>query len=95
MRPLRTALLLGAAGTLSAAVWSRRIPSACPYNQRFWVLAPHPFITRSRLLEALCAATGRADLSYATPPRRLTGGYWAEMFVIRLTGASPVAVGSR
>ena len=53
MRPLRTALLLGAAGTLAAAVWWRRNPSACPYNQRFWVQAPHPFITRARLLEAL------------------------------------------
>ena len=53
MRPLRTALLLGAAGTLAAAAWWRRNPSACPYNQRFWVQAPHPFITRARLLEAL------------------------------------------
>ena len=56
MRPLRTALLLGAAGTLAAAVWWRRNPSACPYNQRFWVQAPHPFITRARLLEALALA---------------------------------------
>jgi SAM-dependent methyltransferase len=53
VRLLRTALLLGAAGTLAAAVWWRRNPSACPYNQRFWVQAPHPFITRARLLEAL------------------------------------------
>jgi ubiquinone/menaquinone biosynthesis C-methylase UbiE len=53
VRPLRTALLLGAVGTLAAAVWWRRNPSACPYNQRFWVQAPHPFITRARLLEAL------------------------------------------
>ena len=45
--------------------------------------------TEALLLEALRAATGRADLSYATPPRRLTGGYWAEMFVIRLAGAPP------
>ena len=56
MRPLRTALLLGAAGTLAAAAWWRRNPSACPYNQRFWVQAPHPFITRARLLEALALA---------------------------------------
>jgi SAM-dependent methyltransferase len=53
VRLLRTALLLGAAGTLAAGVWWRRNPSACPYNQRFWVQAPHPFITRARLLEAL------------------------------------------
>jgi SAM-dependent methyltransferase len=56
MRPLRTALLLGAAATLAAAAWWRRNPSACPYNQRFWVQAPHPFITRARLLEALALA---------------------------------------
>ena len=40
-------------GRSAAALWWRRNPSACPYNQRFWVQAPHPFITRSRLLEAL------------------------------------------
>ncbi len=34
---------------LGAAVWWRRNPSACPYSQRFWVEAPHPFITRERL----------------------------------------------
>jgi SAM-dependent methyltransferase len=56
MRPLRTGLLLGALGTLAAAFWWRRNPSACPYNQRFWVQAPHPFITRGRLLEALALA---------------------------------------
>ena len=56
MRPLRTGLLLGALGTVAAAVWWRRNPSACPYNQRFWVQAPHPFITRARLLEALALA---------------------------------------
>ncbi len=56
MRPLRTGLLLGGLGTVAAAVWWRRNPSACPYNQRFWVQAPHPVITRSRLLEALALA---------------------------------------
>jgi SAM-dependent methyltransferase len=50
---MRKALLLGALGVLAAALWWRRNPSACPYNQRFWVQAPHPFITRARLLEAL------------------------------------------
>lgn len=49
-------MLLGALGVLGAAVWWRRNPSACPYNQRFWVEAPHPFITRARLLEALALA---------------------------------------
>ena len=56
MRLLRTGLLLGALGTVAAAFWWRRNPSACPYNQRFWVQAPHPFITRGRLLEALALA---------------------------------------
>ena len=50
--------LLGAAGTAAVAVWWRRNPSACPYNQRFWVQAPHPFITRERLREALTPAPG-------------------------------------
>lgn len=38
---------------LGAAIWWRVNPSACPYGQRFWVQAPHPFITRKRLLEIL------------------------------------------
>jgi len=50
--------LLAAAGVGAAAVWWRRNPSACPYNQRFWVAAPHPFITRERLREALAPAPG-------------------------------------
>jgi len=37
----------------AAALWWRRHPSACPYGQRFWVEAPHPFITRARLLSVL------------------------------------------
>ena len=50
--------LLGAAGVGAAAIWWRRNPSACPYNQRFWVQAPHPFITRDRLREALAPEPG-------------------------------------
>ena len=53
---LKRAAGLAAAGALGAALWWRRNPSACPYNQRFWVQAPHPFITRARLLEALALA---------------------------------------
>jgi ubiquinone/menaquinone biosynthesis C-methylase UbiE len=45
--------LLGAAATLGGALWWRKNPSACPYSQRFWVEAPHPFITRARLREIL------------------------------------------
>jgi ubiquinone/menaquinone biosynthesis C-methylase UbiE len=50
--------LLGAVGVGAAAMWWRRNPSACPYNQRFWVQAPHPFITRDRLREALAPEPG-------------------------------------
>ena len=53
MGRVRSVLALAAAGTLAAALWWRKNPSACPYGQRFWVEAPHPFITRPRLLETL------------------------------------------
>ena len=43
----------GGLAALGVALWWRRNPSACPYSQRFWVEAPHPFITRERLREAL------------------------------------------
>src|SRR4051812_26765503 len=49
---------LVALGVVGAAVWWRRHPSACPYGQRFWVEAPHPFITRARLRDALEPAPG-------------------------------------
>jgi ubiquinone/menaquinone biosynthesis C-methylase UbiE len=54
-----TAAALAVAG---AALWWRTHPSACPYGQRFWVEAPHPFITRPRLREALGPAAGRRVL---------------------------------
>ena len=54
--------LLGAAGGGAAALWWRRNPSACPYNQRFWVQAPHPLITRARLREALDPRPGERVL---------------------------------
>ena len=52
---MRARLLLGAAAgaTLAAALWWRKNPSACPYGQRFWVEAPHPFISRDRLRAVL------------------------------------------
>lgn len=43
---------------LGAALWWRHNPSACPYGQRFWVEAPHPFITRERLLATLAPQAG-------------------------------------
>lgn len=49
---------LVAGGALAAALWWRRHPSACPYSQRFWVDAPHPFIARARLREALGPVAG-------------------------------------
>jgi len=58
----RTALGLVGLGTLAAALWWRRNPSACPYSQRFWVEAPHPGITRKRLLEILAPQAGERVL---------------------------------
>jgi ubiquinone/menaquinone biosynthesis C-methylase UbiE len=57
MRP-RHLLGAAAAATLAAALWWRKNPSACPYGQRFWVEAPHPFITRDRLREVLRPQVG-------------------------------------
>ncbi len=50
---MRKLLGLAAGVVAGAALWWRKNPSACPYGQRFWVEAPHPFITRDRLREAL------------------------------------------
>ena len=58
-RRLAVAAGLGLAG---AAVWWRRHPSACPYSQRFWVEAPHPFITRERLRSVLSPSGGERVL---------------------------------
>jgi ubiquinone/menaquinone biosynthesis C-methylase UbiE len=46
---IRRIAAAGAAAIAGAALWWRKNPSACPYSQRFWVDAPHPFITRARL----------------------------------------------
>jgi ubiquinone/menaquinone biosynthesis C-methylase UbiE len=58
----RKALSAAALGTAAVAYWWRKHPSACPYSQRFWVQAPHPFITRRRLLEILEPAPGEEIL---------------------------------
>jgi ubiquinone/menaquinone biosynthesis C-methylase UbiE len=50
---IRRLAAAGAAAVVGAAFWWRKNPSACPYSQRFWVEAPHPFITRERLREIL------------------------------------------
>src|SRR5919201_5435089 len=53
MPATRRLTLLAGGIVLGAALWWRRHPSACPYSQRFWVEAPHPFITHARLREIL------------------------------------------
>jgi ubiquinone/menaquinone biosynthesis C-methylase UbiE len=59
---LRFIAAAGLAAGIGAALWWRRHPSACPYGQRFWVEAPHPFITRDRLREALAPQPGETML---------------------------------
>jgi ubiquinone/menaquinone biosynthesis C-methylase UbiE len=54
--------LLAAGAVVAAAWWWRKNPSACPYGQRFWVEAPHPFITRARLRETLAPMPGERIL---------------------------------
>jgi ubiquinone/menaquinone biosynthesis C-methylase UbiE len=72
---LRGALAAAGLATLGAALWWRRNPSACPYGQRFWVEAPHPLITRSRLRETLGPAAGERLLEIGPG----TGYYTLEM----------------
>jgi ubiquinone/menaquinone biosynthesis C-methylase UbiE len=62
MRATTKAAAGAGAGLLAAALWWRRNPSACPYNQRFWVQAPHPLITRERLRETLAPRPGERVL---------------------------------
>jgi SAM-dependent methyltransferase len=59
---MRKLLMLAGLGTLAAALWWRRNPSACPYGQKFWVEAPHPIITRGRLREVLDPQAGERIL---------------------------------
>jgi ubiquinone/menaquinone biosynthesis C-methylase UbiE len=54
----RWLLIAAAGGVMGAAAWWRTHPSPCPYGQRFWVEAPHPFITRRRLLSILKPVAG-------------------------------------
>jgi ubiquinone/menaquinone biosynthesis C-methylase UbiE len=79
---LRALLALAGIATLAAAYWWRKNPSACPYNQRFWVMAPHPGITRKRMLAILEPSAGERILEigpgtgyYAIPvAEHLPGG---------------------
>ena len=61
MRARTLAIAAGAAIAAAALYW-RRNPSACPYGQRFWVEAPHPLITRGRMLATLAPAPGERVL---------------------------------
>jgi SAM-dependent methyltransferase len=54
----RRLLIVAAGGVVAVAAWWRSHPSPCPYGQRFWVEAPHPFITRRRLLSILAPVAG-------------------------------------
>jgi ubiquinone/menaquinone biosynthesis C-methylase UbiE len=58
----RGVLLAAGAGAVGAAAWWRTHPSPCPYGQRFWIEAPHPIITRGRLLEILAPGPGERML---------------------------------
>jgi ubiquinone/menaquinone biosynthesis C-methylase UbiE len=58
MKKLTLAGMAALGTVMVAALWWRKNPSACPYGQRFWVEAPHPFITRTRLFEALAPLEG-------------------------------------
>lgn len=58
VRAARVMPAVGAGALVGIALWWRTHPSACPYSQRFWIEAPHPFITRSRLGEALEPSSG-------------------------------------
>lgn len=62
MRASAKALLAAVGATTGAALWWRRNPTPCPYGQRCWVEAPHPFITRARLREALAPHAGETVL---------------------------------
>jgi ubiquinone/menaquinone biosynthesis C-methylase UbiE len=58
----RRLALAGGAAVLGAALWWRKNPSACPYSQRLWVEAPHPFVTRGRLRKVLDPRPGERIL---------------------------------
>src|SRR5436190_15643324 len=59
---MRRVAAIATVAIAAVAYWWRRNPSACPYSQRFWVEAPHPLITRSRLREILDPQPGERIL---------------------------------
>ena len=62
MRAVTKLMVAGGAAVAGVALWWRKNPSACPYSQRFWVQAPHPFITRDRLRSVLGPKPGERVL---------------------------------
>jgi ubiquinone/menaquinone biosynthesis C-methylase UbiE len=56
------ALLTGVAIALGYAFWWRKNPSACPYEQHFFLEMPHPFLTRARLRRILAPRPGERVL---------------------------------
>jgi ubiquinone/menaquinone biosynthesis C-methylase UbiE len=78
---MRRLLALAGLGTLVAALWWRKNPSACPYSQRFWVEAPHPGITRGRLIEILAPRAGERVLEIGPGT-----GYYTFEIAARLDG---------
>ena len=72
---MKRGALLAVAGVVAASLWWRKNPSACPYGQRFWVEAPHPLITRSRLRDVLAPGSGERVLEIGPG----TGYYTAEL----------------
>jgi ubiquinone/menaquinone biosynthesis C-methylase UbiE len=72
---MRRLLALAGLGTLAAALWWRKNPSACPYSQRIFVELPHPGITRGRLIEVLDPRPGERVLEIGPG----TGYYTFEM----------------
>lgn len=78
---MRRLLALAGLGTLIAALWWRKNPSACPYGQRFWVEAPHPGITRRRLIDILEPAAGERVLEIGPGT-----GYYTFALAERLPG---------
>src|ERR687883_1922734 len=56
------ALLTGVVAALGYVVWWRKNPSACPYEQHFFLEVPHPFLTRARLRRILAPRPGERVL---------------------------------
>lgn len=52
------AVVLAGGSAVGLWWWARLHPTSCPFAQRLWVDAPHPFVTHRRLRQALAPAPG-------------------------------------